>query len=167
VETAANTWRKVVAVMTRADAQVLVCYDGSPEAEHAVGAAASLFGSRRAVVLCVAPAMTFAEGVAATSSVVPGNAFEDLNRADALRRAEAGAVLARRSGLDAVAQATIASGPAVGIVDAASEIDAAVIVVGSRGFGGLRELVRGSVSHDVAIHADRPVLIVPPARGAR
>jgi nucleotide-binding universal stress UspA family protein len=157
----------MVAGMTPADAQILICYDGSPEAEHAVDAAASLFGSQRAVVLCVAPAMTFAEGVAATSSVVPGNAFEDLNTADALRRAEAGAFLARRSGLHAVAQATIASSPAVGIIDIADEIEAAVIVIGSRGFVGLRELVRGSVSHDVATHADRPVLIVPPGRAAR
>jgi nucleotide-binding universal stress UspA family protein len=152
--------------MTPADAPVLVCYDGSPEADHAVGAVASLFGSRRAVVLCVAPVMTLAEGVAATSSVVPGNAFEDLNRADALHRAEAGALLARQSGLDAEAQATIASSPADAIVAVASEIDAAVIVVGSRGFAGLRELVRGSVSHDVATRADRPVLIVPPPRAA-
>jgi nucleotide-binding universal stress UspA family protein len=41
-----------------------------------------------------------------------------------------------------------------------------VIVVGSRGLTGLRELFEGSVSHDVAEHACRPVLIVPP-RGSQ
>jgi hypothetical protein len=30
----------------------------------------------------------------------------------------------------------------------------------------LRELDRGSVSHDVATHARRPVLIVPPTQSA-
>ena len=30
----------------------------------------------------------------------------------------------------------------------------------------LRELARGGVSHDVAAHARRPVLIVPPTQGA-
>jgi len=51
-----------------------------------------------------------------------------------------------------------------GIVDVADELDVSVIVIGSRGLSGLRE--RGSVSHDVAMNARRPVLIVPPpARG--
>jgi nucleotide-binding universal stress UspA family protein len=40
-----------------------------------------------------------------------------------------------------------------------------VIVLGSRGLTGVREAFEGSVSHDVAEHAGRPVLIVPPPRG--
>ena len=68
---------------------IVICYDGSEEAERAVDTAAALLGPRAAVVLTVAPAMTFAESMAATSSVVAGNPFEDLNRAEALRRAEA------------------------------------------------------------------------------
>lgn len=146
-----------------ADAQILICYDGSDDANRAIEAAAALFGPQRALVLDVAPPMTFAEGMAATSSVVPGGAFEDLNAAGALQRAEAGAVQARRSGLHAVARATIAATRWQGIVDVADEIDASVIVIGSRGLGGLREFARGSLSHDVATHARRPVLIVPPA----
>jgi nucleotide-binding universal stress UspA family protein len=39
-----------------------------------------------------------------------------------------------------------------------------VIVLGSRGLSGAREVLVGSVSHDVAEHSGRPVLIVPPAR---
>jgi nucleotide-binding universal stress UspA family protein len=46
------------------------------------------------------------------------------------------------------------------------EIDAAVIVTGSRGLRAVSELFEGSVSHDVAEHAGRPVLIVPPAKAA-
>jgi nucleotide-binding universal stress UspA family protein len=142
--------------------QILICYDGSEDAERAVNMAAALLGPREAVVLTVAPAMTFAEGVAATSSLVPGGAFEDLNQADALRRAEAGAIHARRAGFDAEARATIGSTTWQGILDVADELDAAAIVIGSRGLGGFRELARGSVSHDLATHARRPVLIVPP-----
>ena len=141
---------------------ILICYDGSNDGERAVDAAAALLGPRPAVVLNVAPAMTFAEGVAATSSLVPGGAFEDLNKAQALRLAEAGAARARRAGLDAEARATIAPTAWQGIVEVADELDAAIIVIGSRGLSGLRELAGGSVSHDVTTHARRPVLIVPP-----
>jgi nucleotide-binding universal stress UspA family protein len=169
VATAADALRqKAAVVMERAEGgstQIVICYDGSDDADRAIDAAAALFGPRRAVVLNVAPAMTFAEGVAATSSVVPGGAFEDLNRADALRHAKAGAARARRGGLAAEAHATIASTTWRGIVDVADELDAAVIVIGSHGLSGLREFARGSVSHDVATRARRPVLIVPPPQG--
>ena len=141
--------------------QILICYDGSEDAGRAIDVAAALLGPRDAVVLTVAPAMTFAESMAATSSMVPGGAFEDLNEADARRRAEAGATHARRAGLHAEARATIASTTWQGIVDTADELDAAAIVIGSRGLAGLREFAHGSVSHDVATHARRPVLVVP------
>ena len=61
----------VVTERREQDAQILVCYDGSDDAKRAVDAAAALLGPRPAVVLNVAPAMTLAEGVAATSSLVP------------------------------------------------------------------------------------------------
>ena len=68
----------------------------------------------------------------------------------------------RPAGLDAEARATIAPTARQGIVDVADEFDAAIVVIGSRGLSGLRELAGGSVSHDVTAHARRPVPIVPP-----
>jgi nucleotide-binding universal stress UspA family protein len=143
---------------------ILICYDGSEDAERAVETVAALLAPRDAVVLHVGPSMTFAESMVATSSVVPGGAFEDLNTADALQQAEAGAARARRAGLHAEARGTIAATTWQGIVGVADELDAAAIVIGSRGLRGLRGLAGGSVSHDVATHAGRPVLIVPPSR---
>lgn len=49
-----------------------------------------------------------------------------------------------------------------GIVEYADQLDAAVIVVGSHGWSAAGEFLHGSVSHQVAVHARRPVLIVPP-----
>jgi nucleotide-binding universal stress UspA family protein len=148
------------------DAPILICYDGSAGAERAIGAAAGLFGRRRAVVLDVGPLVTPEESLAVMGPVTPAAAFEGLNEDDAKQRAEAGAEKARRAGFDAEMRAEVAAPTWEAIVDVADEIDAAVIVLGSRGLHGAREAFEGSVSHDVAAHAGRPVLIVPPQRAS-
>lgn len=144
------------------DAPILICYDGSDDAQRAIDAAADLLGPRRAVVLDVGPPLTTAESLAVMAPVTPGAAFEELNEDDARQRARAGTELAQRAGFVAEARAGLAAPTWEGIVDAADEIDAALIVLGSRGLSGVRERFEGSVSHDVAEHAGRPVLIVPP-----
>ena len=143
------------------DAPILFCYDDSEAAREAIRVAAAFFPGRRAVVLDVAPLLTGAESVAELSAVAPN--FEELNRQEALSRARVGAGLARSLGFTAEERADLAAPTWDGIVAAADEIDAAVIVIGSRGLTGARELFEGSTSHEVAEHAGRPVLIVPPA----
>jgi nucleotide-binding universal stress UspA family protein len=144
------------------DVPILICYDGSPDAARAIETAATLLGTRRAVVLDIGPLITGAESAAMISPVVPGNAFEELNADEARQVAGQGAEIARSSGFDAEARDALAAPTWQGVVDAANELDAALIVIGSRGLSGLREIVEGSVSHQVAEHAGRPVLIVPP-----
>jgi nucleotide-binding universal stress UspA family protein len=146
---------------------ILICYDGSPGAVRAIEAAATLLGPRRAVVLDVAPPITPAESVATISPLVPGAAFEQLNTADAAQVAARGAELARSSGFEAEARGALGAPTWEGVVDVADELDAAVIVIGSRGLNGLREILDGSLSHQVAEHAGRPVLIVPPPHDER
>jgi nucleotide-binding universal stress UspA family protein len=46
------------------------------------------------------------------------------------------------------------------VLDIANGNDAAAIVVGSRGLGGLSRMLMGSVSTAVVHHADRPVLVI-------
>ena len=55
----------------------------------------------------------------------------------------------------------VAAPAARALLDTADDVDAGMIVVGSRGRGGFAELVLGSVSHHVTHHSRRPVLIVP------
>jgi len=148
------------------DGRILICYDGSASARRAIDEAAKLLGPRRAVVLDVGPPLTGAESVAAMSSVVPGGAFEDLNTADALARAREGAERARRAGFAAEPREELAAPTWEGIVDVAAEIEANAIVMGTRGLTGIRELLDGSLSHQVAEHSGRPVLIVPPRHDA-
>jgi nucleotide-binding universal stress UspA family protein len=147
-----------------AAAPILICYDGSEGAKHAIEAAAGLLDGHPAVVLAVGPPLTAEESYAALGTLVPS--FQELNEEQALERAKEGAALAASAGFAAEARADVAAPTWEGVVQAADEIDAAAIVVGSRGLTGVKEALSGSVSHAVAEHAGRPVLIVPPRREA-
>lgn len=83
-------------------------------------------------------------------------------RTAAQRAAEAGAQLARDGGLDASPRTCTQLGTvARAILHTAGEIDAAAIVVGTRGLAGVKSLLLGSVSHGLIQHADRTVIVVP------
>ena len=146
------------------DAPILICYDGSEEAQHAIDVAADLLGKRRAVVLDIGSVLTQAESYAALGPVVPGEAFEELNLADASERVASGVAQAKAAGFDAESRVELDAPTWEGIIDVADELDVAVIVTGSRGLSGARSVLEGSVSRDVAEHAGRPVLIVPPPK---
>jgi nucleotide-binding universal stress UspA family protein len=45
------------------------------------------------------------------------------------------------------------------IMETASEVKCGLLILGSRGRGGFKELLLGSVSHKITNHADCPVLI--------
>jgi nucleotide-binding universal stress UspA family protein len=145
-------------------APILICYDGSADAARGIETAAKLLGARRAVVLDIGPPISADESLATISAVVPDSAFEELNEAQADQVAGSGAEIARAAGFDAVARAAVAAPTWQGIVDVADELDAGVIVIGSRGLSGLKEMLQGSLSHQVAEHAGRPVLIMPPPK---
>jgi nucleotide-binding universal stress UspA family protein len=147
------------------DAPVLICYDGSAAADRAIEVAAQLLGTeRRAVVLNIGAEITPSESLATLSPLVSAQSFESVNTDDARRRAQAGTERALTAGFVATPRAKVAAPTWQAIVDVADELDAAVIVIGSRGLHGAREALDGSVSHEVATHAGRPVLIVPPLR---
>jgi nucleotide-binding universal stress UspA family protein len=141
---------------------ILICYDGSESAEHSFNAAAGVLAGRKAIVTDIGPVLTDAESFAAVAPGINIAFLEQENLAGALERAEQGAELARLAGFDAEARAELSAPTWEGIVDLANEVDAAIIVIGSRGLTGVRERLEGSVSHQVAEHSRRPVLIVTP-----
>jgi nucleotide-binding universal stress UspA family protein len=145
-----------------AERPTLICYDGSDSARRAIDAAAALLAERRAVVLDVTPPLTGEEEEAALfTPVIPDDV--EVRVRDVRRLARRGVQLARARGLEAEDRVVVAAPTWQGIVDVADEIDAGVIVVGSRGLSGVREVFEGSLSHDLMRHAGRPLLIVPPA----
>ena len=142
---------------------ILICYDGSEGAKRAIDAAAGLLGPRHAIVVDIGPVLTAEESLAVLGPVWPAAAFEEQNSDDELFTAREGVERARSAGFEAEARAGLAAPTWQGIVDAAEETDAVLIVLGSRALNGVRELLEGSVSQQVAEHAGRPVLIVPEA----
>ena len=145
------------------DRPILICYDGSEEARRAIDEGARILGPRRAVVTDVAPLVTEAESLALLAPSAPAREFEEINQQGADERAEEGAEHARTAGFTATAQGVLAVPTWEGVLDVADDIDAEVILLGSRGLAGARALLEQSVSHEVAVHSGRPLLIVPPS----
>ena len=146
---------------------ILIAYDGSDDARHAVEHAAQLWPGKQATVLSVWE--PFAEVIShASTGFVAGMAdYDEIDAASeklAGDRSREGAELATTKGLDATprerAQATTT---AEAILAEAAEIGAEAIVVGPRGLGDVKSLLLGSVSHALVHHTTVPVLIVPPA----
>lgn len=65
---------------------------------------------------------------------------------------------------DRVEQRVVEELPAQAVLDAAADCD--LVVVGSRGLGGVRSLLLGSVSQKVLHHAHCPVVVVRPPEDA-
>jgi len=139
---------------------ILICYDGSEDARRAVAAAADLLAHRETVILDVTPPLTVEEEEAALTPVIPDNVESRVRDVQSI--AHRGTLQARAKGLEAVDRVVVAAPAWQGVVEVADEIDAGVIVVGSRGLSGARELFEGSLSHELTRHAGRPLLIVPP-----
>jgi nucleotide-binding universal stress UspA family protein len=146
------------------DRPVLFCYDGSEGSKTALIAAAELIKPADAVILVVWMSATVQLARAGSFIVdVPNEGeFDEQEAAAAQQIAEEGAEGARRRGYNAsarVAQAT--ESVAKAIDEVAQEVDARLIVCGQRGRGAIGSALLGSVSHGLAVHTKRPVLIAP------
>jgi nucleotide-binding universal stress UspA family protein len=148
-----------------ADGPLLLCYDGSEDAKHAVERAGRLLGGRRALVVTVWQPTAALGSLAWAGATESMFGFVEADRAGAdlgARLAGDGVRLAQQAGLDAEPVAVEAGGPVwKTIVGIAEHHRAAMIVMGSRGLTGLRAMLLGSVSSAVVHHADRPTLVIP------
>ena len=146
------------------DGPLLLCYDNSDPAAEAIEDAGRLFAGHQALVLVVWEPLSGLGTIpwaGATATMVD---FVDLDHAaatDAGRVAEAGARLAHEAGFEAEPIAVKAEGPIwKTILQVAEQHHTAAIVLGSRGFTGVRSMLLGNVSGAVVHHADRPTLVV-------
>ncbi|WP_166179251.1 universal stress protein [Rubrobacter tropicus] len=146
--------------------KILLAVDGSTGSDHAARTATNLsraLDSELRVVLVGARAVD--PGTLAAIPLLggePGTRAREALERDARARLEGAVEKIRASGGE-VSEARVEFGsPDVEIVRLAEELDAGLVVVGSRGLGPLRRAVMGGVSRSVVRHAHCPVLV---ARG--
>jgi nucleotide-binding universal stress UspA family protein len=148
----------------RSDGPLLICYDGSEDAKHAIESAGALLAARPALVVTVWQPTASLDSVVWSGMIVGVDKLAELDRAAAEaggRVADEGVRIAQQAGLEAEPLAIKAAGSVwKTIVETAGRHDAAAIVIGSRGLTGVRSMLLGSVSSAVVHHADRPTLVV-------
>jgi nucleotide-binding universal stress UspA family protein len=137
--------------------EILVASDGSEAADAALAVGLDLAVEQGAdlVIAHVVSVLDFAvhaDGKAPRSATRAPRAEDDVVLCAALELAEARGVKTRSE--------LLVGNASEQIIRLAHEIDAQLIVVGSRGLGRVKSAVLGSTSREVVAHADRPVLVV-------
>jgi nucleotide-binding universal stress UspA family protein len=147
---------------------ILICYDGSEDAQAAIDRAARLMPGREATVLTVWE--TFTDVLTRTGAAFGAAAGAGLDAGEIDRLGEEAAKETAREGAERANAAGLSARPATrprhgtmaaAILAEGDAIDAEAIVLGTRGLTGVRSMLLGSVSHAVVQHADRPVLVAP------
>jgi nucleotide-binding universal stress UspA family protein len=145
---------------------ILAAVDGSDHALEAVRKGLRLLADDAQVVVVTAiepfdPMLVTGTGMA--GGTMSPETFEQTNQQqeDEGRRVVTEAVA--RLGLDEVAQLRVERGnPGPTLCELAAELGADAIVLGSRGRGGLKRAVLGSVSDHVVRNAPCPVIVTGP-----
>lgn len=148
------------------DGPVLFCFDGSDGSRAAMKVAADLINRPvDAVVLTVWE--TVATRLALAGAFAAGNTTggADLDAEEesfAKSVAEEGALRASEHGYEAspITRESFEGIPKA-IFQTADDLSVRLIVCGQRGRGALRSALLGSVSHTLASHTRRPILIAP------
>lgn len=148
---------------------MVIAFDGSPTARRAVTYAGRFLLADRAVVLTVWSPMdrgsepgSYDYDLDGPPDPTPDHEV-DIALAEAQRINDEGLELALSAGLPAEPlRRAVTYTVWQTIIDAADELDADLIVTGTRATTGFRSLLQSSVADHVLRRGHRPVLIVPP-----
>jgi len=152
--------------MTRA---IILAYDGSTHAKHAISTAGELLHGHAVVVHVYGPppppaALAPSAGIALAIDPTATEELDQRAREQATNVVQEGVDLAREAGFDP--EAGLVAGDGVhgvwnAIVTLADQRDASLIVVGHRDLSWIQDKLLGSVASDLVKHTTRPVLVIP------
>ena len=142
---------------------ILLATDGSPHADLAAGVAVDLAKSTGSRLHVVAVGRTFP---AAVYDEYAESRREDLKREAQEVLDEQVRKIEESGGNVAIAHLKMDEERDEAIVHLAEDIGAGMIVIGSRGFGGMKRALMGNVADSVVRHAHCPVLVVRPSGGS-
>ncbi|MGH2851728.1 MAG: universal stress protein, partial [Solirubrobacteraceae bacterium] len=137
--------------MTDQAATVLLCYDGSDQAKHAIAVAGRLFSGADTHVLHVWEPV---ERIVARYAVLAPFMGEEIGQADTNIESEASALAA--AGVELAQAAGLSASPRIEsfestvwetVLAVAENLGADVIVTGTRSLHGLREVIANTLSH--------------------
>jgi nucleotide-binding universal stress UspA family protein len=137
--------------------RIVLALDGSPEADHALPVAQEL-----ATALGAAVTIVYVREL--MLAPVVGGVTRRIDESQVQTDVQAALARLLDAGIDAdlrIVESTYAGGPAHEIAEVASELDAGMIVAGTRGQGVIAGLLVGSVAHRLPYVASCPVLTVP------
>jgi nucleotide-binding universal stress UspA family protein len=144
---------------------ILLCTDGSDHAAHALASGLALLGTDVPIVVATVvhePDPMLVTGTGMAGGVMSTEAFEE--QAKAVR--EEGAQLVRsvvdELGLTGAEGRVLVGDPGSQICELAEATSARAVVIGSRGRGGIKRALLGSVSDHVVRNSPCPVIITGP-----
>jgi len=153
-----------------ASGPILLCFDGSGPARHALEHCAALLAPAPALVvyawLALSHLLLWSPVFPAPGPLEePASEIDEACRDAGRRVLDEGVAVARRAGFRAEPVLVESRHGAWRTITAlADERDARLIVVGSHGISPITSALLGSVAAGVVHHATRPVLVVPAER---
>jgi nucleotide-binding universal stress UspA family protein len=146
---------------------ILLCFDGSESATHAIVSAHELLGDVAVTVLHVwDPPVSYlaTDSFGGLPAWSPGQVaeLESAIHDRAQKVLDEGVALANKAGFapEGRLERTVTA-PWRTILDVAEELDTQLIIAGARGLSTVESVVLGSISNALVHHTKRPVLVVP------
>lgn len=147
---------------------MLLCADGSHHSTAALAAGAALLAAETPLVIVTVmaePDPSLVTGSGMAGGVMSPDAFDQMEAQAAQDATEIVTQTAAQLGLGGAEVRVLRGDPAMAICHLAEELDAAAIVLGSRGRGGIKRAVLGSVSDHVVRNAPCTVIVTGPKAG--
>jgi nucleotide-binding universal stress UspA family protein len=145
---------------------ILLCTDGSELAERALAAGLRVLAPADRVVVATAIEPFDASMVSGMSGFGGGaltaEQYEQQRRLDREAAEEAAGRVVAALGLEGAETAVLEGDAAASLCELAETLPATVMVAGTRGRGGLKRALLGSVSDHLVRHAPCPIVITPP-----